>query len=74
MHSRGKRILAEAPTICIHCREVIGVYEPAMVLAGGEARETSQAAEPAGPIEGSQWFHRDCYAQRYPEAARPASS
>lgn len=34
-----------SPT-CAHCGEVIGVYEPIIVVQSGDARETSRAAEP----------------------------
>jgi hypothetical protein len=42
---------------CAHCEDVIGVYEPMIVVRGGLAHSTSQAAE--GSIEGLP--HADCY-------------
>jgi hypothetical protein len=49
------------PLRCVHCGEVIGVYEPLVALARGDARETSVAAE-AVPADGNaDCFHRTCY-------------
>ena len=46
---------------CGHCGEVIGVYEPLIVIEGREARTTSRAAEPDSGADGSACFHADCY-------------
>ena len=46
---------------CEHCGDVIGVYEPLIVRAGEEARETSRAAEPELPLARAQHYHRDCF-------------
>jgi hypothetical protein len=46
---------------CGDCGELIGVYEPVIVVSSGAARETSHAAEPTlRPGEG-QHFHQACY-------------
>ena len=46
---------------CRHCDDVIGVYEP-MILVAPEARhETSVLAEPNLPPN-AECYHRDCYA------------
>jgi hypothetical protein len=46
---------------CAHCDDVIGVYEPVVVvLDGGEVRETSRAAEPN--LTTRRAFHRECWA------------
>ena len=50
--------------ICDHCHELIGVYEPIVVVSDGEARETSRAAEPAIASEPGKCYHRDCYFER----------
>lgn len=50
--------------MCQHCERVIGVYEPLIVVLGGEARETSRAAEPTLPLDGAEHYHRDCYLER----------
>jgi hypothetical protein len=50
---------------CQHCRLVIGLYEPMIVLADGEARRTSRAAEhDRGELVG-ECYHHACYAQAY---------
>ncbi len=47
---------------CVHCGEVIGVYEPMIVVVDGAARETSQAAETdLAQIAGAFYYHRVCY-------------
>jgi hypothetical protein len=50
--------------ICGHCGDVIGVYEPLVVLLEGEARETSRAADPQLAAERGEHYHRDCYSSR----------
>lgn len=50
---------------CAHCQEVIGVYEPLIVLDAGEPRETSRAAEPMLPLDGAEHYHRTCYLERF---------
>lgn len=53
MHSRLR---------CRHCNDVIGVYEPMIVLKDGQAHETSRAVEQdTGPI--GECYHQECYAQ-----------
>lgn len=45
---------------CRHCGEVIGVYEPMIVLDGGQARKTSRAVEAAtGPF--GECYHQECF-------------
>ncbi len=54
---------------CDHCAEVIGVYEPAVVVTDGEPRETSRAAEPTiGSVPGER-YHQACYVERLGTAA-----
>ncbi|MBV9197559.1 MAG: hypothetical protein JO168_25785 [Solirubrobacterales bacterium] len=50
---------------CNHCADVIGVYEPLVVVVGGEPRETSRAAEPAVRFEPGEHYHRECYLERF---------
>lgn len=54
---------------CNHCEEVIGVYEPLVVIVEGEARETSRAAEPNLPLDSAEHYHRACYLDRIGAAA-----
>jgi hypothetical protein len=46
---------------CRHCGEVIGVYEPLVMLVDGRARETSRALEPATDGRVGDCYHRACY-------------
>jgi hypothetical protein len=58
---------------CSHCNDVIGVYEPMVVLAEGRANTTSRALErDAGYAE--PCYHRDCYAQVTAKAASIAGA
>jgi hypothetical protein len=46
---------------CEHCGDVIGIYEPLVLLFDGRARTSSAAAEPQiGEGPGGR-FHRACY-------------
>lgn len=51
---------------CRDCDDVIGVYEPMVVVTDGEARNTSRAAEehPGGLDE---CYHHACYLQGHGE-------
>lgn len=49
---------------CEHCGEVIGVYEPMIVLEGERARATSKAAEQNGAWSlAAECYHAACYEQ-----------
>jgi hypothetical protein len=48
---------------CDECGDVIGVYEPMVLVAEGTASETSRAAHP-GMGESGEHYHRACYAER----------
>jgi hypothetical protein len=48
-------------TICQHCTQVIGVYEPMVVVDRGGARETSRAAEPGVETAPGERYHLGCY-------------
>lgn len=56
---------------CDECGDVIGVYEPLVVVADDEALETSQAACPEVAATGAR-YHRACYAERVGADAQPA--
>jgi hypothetical protein len=50
---------------CQHCGEVIGVYEPMVVLTDEQARSTSRAAaQDDGALIGA-CYHRACYTQEH---------
>jgi hypothetical protein len=54
-----------APPRCDLCAEVIGVYEPLIVLVDGQAIETSRAANRTVTALGEECYHRGCYARRH---------
>ncbi len=57
----------EDPPCCDHCGEVIGVYEPMIVVSGGVPARTSRAAlQREVRIVGGPCFHAHCFAQRDP--------
>lgn len=48
--------------VCVSCGDVIGVYEPAVVLADGSIRKTSVAREPELERGETPVLHRACAA------------
>jgi hypothetical protein len=52
---------------CHQCGDVIGVYEPMIVLTDGQARNTSRAAkkDTARPV--GECYHHACYTQVHGE-------
>lgn len=60
----AKRLSVTAQPTCRHCGQVIGVYEPAVVVAGGRVRETSRAADAALVARSELHYHRDCFLAR----------
>jgi hypothetical protein len=46
---------------CRGCNDVIGVYEPTIVLADGKVRETSLLNEPSDAA--GEFFHAECFTQ-----------
>jgi hypothetical protein len=63
--SVSSRPVIGEPMRCGHCGDVIGVYEPLVLLDGGEPRTTSAAAEPQIGDEPGVLFHRACYAESH---------
>jgi|GEM_PF-1536715 hypothetical protein len=51
------------PLRCIHCGEVIGVYEPMTTVVDGRPVETSRAADAAAVPAGAMHYHRACFEQ-----------
>lgn len=50
------------PPRCDHCGEVIGVYDPLVLVSAGEAKETTLAADPdLSASEEDTWYHSSCY-------------
>ena len=54
---------------CHRCKDVIGVYEPMVVLADGRVRETSLAREPGVRASDHECYHRACFDEM--QAERP---
>ena len=52
---------------CHHCEDVIGVYEPMIVLTDGQARNTSRAAEKDTAPPVGECYHHACYRQAHGE-------
>ena len=71
---RAPTVVMHEPMRCAHCGDVIGVYEPLVLLTGGEPRTTSAAAEPQIGDEPGVLFHRACYAQSPAASARHSDS
>ncbi len=46
---------------CDRCGQIIGVYEPVMLLNDAPARQTSLAAEPALRSHPGKRYHQGCY-------------
>jgi hypothetical protein len=61
LHPRLLTRMNGAPR-CRRCSDVIGVYEPMILLVDGRACETSRAAEPDAGAHGDL-YHRCCYAR-----------
>jgi hypothetical protein len=53
---------------CHHCDNVIGVYEPMVVLIDGRTRNTSRAAERDHEPLAGECYHHTCYALLYGDA------
>lgn len=49
------------PLRCVRCGDVIGVYEPAVVVEDDAVRHTSLAAEPPAERGLGTWLHRACF-------------
>ncbi|HME03914.1 MAG TPA: hypothetical protein VKG38_12910 [Solirubrobacteraceae bacterium] len=57
----------KTPLRCHHCDDVIGMYEPMVVLCDGQARDSSRSVEPDGGGLGSECYHRDCFVRVHGE-------
>jgi hypothetical protein len=60
-------------TTCDHCAEVIGVYEPVVLVIDGKARVTSQAAEPTISSVPGERYHHACYVERFGSLERASA-
>jgi len=55
------------PLRCVHCQELIGIYEPMVVVADGVPVRTSGAALSGDELLAGEHFHSDCFADRGPD-------
>ena len=46
---------------CPHCGDVIGVYEPLIVIVEGEAVQTSRAATQGELTLAGPYYHASCF-------------
>lgn len=66
--TEGSLAVQERPTDnhtsrCRRCGDVIGAYEPMVVLSDGRAYSTSRASAPDGLVYGEECYHDACYGQ-----------
>ena len=52
------------PLTCRSCGDVIGAYEPLVLVSDGASWETSRAAEPTVHRAVGEHYHRDCFLRR----------
>jgi hypothetical protein len=57
---------------CRACGEVIGVYEPLIVVAAGRVVESSRAIAPVFSDQDAEHYHRVCF-ERLGETQTPSS-
>jgi hypothetical protein len=48
---------------CVHCGDVIGAYEPMILIEDGKPRKTSTSAEQNRDRHASDHYHMACYPQ-----------
>ncbi len=60
MEASAHHLSSDGVPRCGECNDVIGVYEPLVVVFEGSVRHTSRAAEPLR-YSGEHWYHRGCY-------------
>lgn len=46
---------------CVHCGDVIGAYEPMMLVEDGKPRKTSASAEQDRDPHAGECYHVACY-------------
>jgi hypothetical protein len=54
-------IVMDRPMRCLRCGDVIGYYEPLMLVAQGQEQLTSAAADPQIAERRGALFHHACY-------------
>jgi len=53
---------------CTRCGDVIGVYEPLIVVSDGSASATSLASDPTASCAAGERYHSSCYGATNPGA------
>ncbi len=48
---------------CAHCGDVIGAYEPMILVVDGRPRKTSASAEQGRDLRSGECYHAACYPQ-----------
>lgn len=48
---------------CVHCGDVIGAYEPMILVVDGKPRKTSASAEQDRDLHPGERYHAACYPQ-----------
>jgi hypothetical protein len=66
LEPHGKHALQPSPSRvhvlrCAQCGDVIGVYEPLILVTNGSPRATSLASDPAVSRAPGEPYHRACY-------------
>jgi hypothetical protein len=46
---------------CAHCHDVIGVYEPLVMVEGAGTRTSGRLQEPPEPAAGAAPYHAGCH-------------
>ena len=59
------------PMRCRRCGDVIGYYEPLVMVEPGQVRTTSAAAEPQLNVAPGERFHPACYAEAHSVSTSP---
>ena len=59
-----------ARLLCSFCGDVIGIYEPLILVSGADARQTSLAAEPDIQADDVNTYHRSCLTSESVDTAR----
>ena len=67
---RFEHVDRAVPT-CAHCGDVIGVYEPTVIMLDGACRVTSRAAHPDAVDKALARYHHACYGR--PSRSAPSS-
>jgi hypothetical protein len=71
--NQRERVMEDRIFSCADCGDVIGIYEPLIVVEERGPRQTSRAAEPALADRPDSHYHRACYPSMPAERPSPES-